>query len=398
MIYIDNNATTKIDEEVLDAMKPYLEEEYGNPGSRFYTLGVNAKNAIEEAREKVAALINAKPKEIIFTSSGSESNNFVIKGISDYLKNYENKGNHLITSKFEHKSVLNSFRYLNGEIYMNKEKVKKVGQTAIKIDRGYEIDFLGGNSKGQVSLEEIDRLVKDTSILGSFIWANNETGNLNNIEGIAALFNKKNIFIHSDATQIVGKLDVDLEKIGLDAISFSAHKIYGPKGIGAVYLRANKYTTRDITALIHGGDDQEFGYRSGTPCVHNIVGFGKAAEISKKNMQENIRKIQKLEEEFIKILYNNFDDCRLVIDKNNKIPGVISFVLPNVNNQLYLKRLSSAVAFSSGSACTLSGETNMLDYLGLSEYKSNFFRVAFGKNNTMDEIANLEKLFIQEFS
>lgn len=394
MIYIDNNATTKIDQEVLEAMRPYLEEEYGNPGSRFYTLADNARKAVENARESVASLINVRPKEIIFTSSGSESNNFIIKGISDYLKNYEKRGNHLITTKFEHKSVINSCRFLNGEIYMNKEKIKKIGEEPVVIDRGYEVDFLGGNDRGQTSAEEIRRSIKNTTILGSFIWANNETGNLNDIEEIARIFNERNIFIHSDATQIVGKLDIDLEKIRLDSISFSAHKIYGPKGIGAAYLRANKYTTKDITSLIHGGEDQEFGYRAGTPAVHNIVGFGKAAEIAKRDIEENIKKLKELEKRFIKIIYNKFDNVKFLIDENQKIPGVLSFVLPDINNQIYLKKLSKDVAFSSGSACTISGNSNLLQNMGLGEYKSNFFRVAFGKNNTINEIEKLKDIFI----
>lgn len=394
MIYIDNNATTKIDREVLEAMRPYLEEEYGNPGSRFYTLAENANKAVEKARESVATLINVKPKEIIFTSSGSESNNFIIKGVSDYLKNYEKKGNHLITTKFEHKSVINSYRFLNGEIYMNKEKIKKMGQAPILIDRGYEVEFLGGNNRGQTSIEEIKSHIKENTILGSFIWANNETGNLNNIEEITKLFNEKGIFLHSDATQIVGKLEVDLAKIKLDAISFSAHKIYGPKGIGAAYLRANKYTTKDITSLIHGGDDQELGYRAGTPAVHNIVGFGKAAEIAKRDMNKNIKKLEGLESEFIKILNNRYENAKLLIDEEHKVPGVISFVLPGINNQIYLKRLSKDVAFSSGSACTISSDSSLLDDMGLGEYKSNFFRVAFGKNNTMEEIEKLKSVFM----
>lgn len=394
MIYIDNNATTRIDQEVLEAMRPFLEEEYGNPGSRFYTLAKNANEAVEKARESVANLINAKPKEIIFTSSGSESNNFIIKGISDYLKNYENKGNHLITTKFEHKSVINSFRFLNGEIYMNKEKSKRIGEGPKVIDRGYEVDLLGGNDKGQTSLEEIKNYIKDTTILGSFIWANNETGNLNNIEEITNLFNERNIFIHSDATQIVGKLDVDLEKVKLDAISFSAHKIYGPKGIGAAYLRSNKYTTKDITSLIHGGEDQEYGYRAGTAAVHNIVGFGKAAEIAKRDLEKNINKIEELEEKLIRILYSKFDNIQLIIDKKNKVPGVISFILPDKNNQIYLKKLSKDIAFSSGSACTISSDSTLLDDMGLGQYKSNFFRIAIGKNNNMHEIEKLKNIFI----
>ena len=393
MIYIDNNATTKIDEEVLDAMRPYLEEYYGNPGSKFYLLADNSKDAIERAREQVATLIKCKPKEIIFTSSGSESNNFIIKGMSDYLKNYEKKGNHLLTTKFEHKSVLNSFRFLNGEIYMSKEKTKRKGMEPITIDRGYEVDFIGGNSRGQSSLEDISSYIKDETILGSFIWANNETGNLNDINNIVNLFNQRDIFIHSDATQIVGKLNVDLEKTKLDAMSFSAHKIYGPKGVGAAYLRSNKYTTKDITSLIHGGEDQEYGYRAGTSAVHDIVGFGKAAEIAKRDMDENITHIKALEKEFINMLSNKFDNLKLLIDEDQKIPGVVSFILPDVNNQIYLKKLSKDVAFSSGSACTVSTDSSLLDELGLSEHRSNFFRVALGKNNTIDEIKQLNKIF-----
>lgn len=393
MIYIDNNATTRIDKEVLEAMRPYLEEEYGNPGSRFYTLAKNAKNAVEEAREQVATLINAKPKEIIFTSSGSESNNFIIKGVSDYLRNYENKGNHLITTKFEHESVINSCRFLNGEIYMNKEKRKKLGRGPALIDRGYEVDFLEGNDKGQTCLEKINSFIKDTTILGSFIWANNETGNLNDIEEITKIFNEKNIFIHSDATQIVGRQEVDLENIKLDAISFSAHKIYGPKGIGAAYLRSNKYTTRDITALIHGGENQEFGYRAGTPAVHNIVGFGKAAEIAKRDMEKNIKKLRTLEKEMIKVLINKFEDIRFLTDEKQKIPGVLSFIIPSLNNQIYLKKISKDIAFSSGSACTISSDSNLLDNIGLGEYRTNFFRIAFGKYNDMDEIEKLKNIF-----
>lgn len=393
MIYIDNNATTKIDEEVLDAMLPYLREEYGNPGSRFYSLAENSKKAIEEAREKIAALINAKPKEIIFTSSGSESNNFIIKGMSDYLRFYENKGNHMITSKFEHKSVINSFRFLNGEIYLNKEKRKSIKSTPVIIDRGYKVDYLDGNLFGQVSLRDIEKTIIQDTILGSFIWANNETGNLNDINGIAKLFIKKGIFLHADATQIFGKLEIDVDETKVDGISFSAHKIYGPKGVGAAYLRSDRYNTKNITALIHGGDEQEFGYRGGTPPVHNIVGFGKAAEIAKRDMKRNENHMKNLEGEFTKILSSNFSDVKFLTDKDNKIPGVVSFILPSKINQVYLKQLSDKVSFSSGSACTISTNSTLLDNLGLAKYKANFFRVAFGKNNTMDEIQSLKEIF-----
>lgn len=394
MIYIDNNATTRIDKEVLEAMKPYLDEEYGNPGSRFYTLANNAEKAVEKAREQVADLVNAKAKEIIFTGSGSESNNFIIKGMSDYLRNYEEKGNHIVTSVVEHKSVINSFRFLDGQIYMNREVKKKLGVKPKQIDRGYNVDYLKVNSFGQVSIEDLKEIISRKTILGSFIWANNETGNLNDMEKIVELFRQKNVFLHSDATQIVGKLDVDMQKVLLDAMAFSAHKIYGPKGVGAAYLRANRYTTKDITALIHGGQDQELGYRAGTPAVHNIVGFGKAAELAKARMDQSIKKLRGLEVEFIGILKQNFKDIEFLMDKNHKIPGVVSFILPDINNQIYLKKLSNDVAFSSGSACTISTESNLLDHIGKKEYKANFFRVAFGNNNNYKDLEKLKEIFV----
>jgi cysteine desulfurase len=325
VIYLDNSATTPIDPEVLDAMMPYLKEEYGNPSSRHYTLAKNAEKAVEEAREKLAMLIKAKPSEIIFTSCASESNNFVIKGVADYKKNYEHCGNHIITSKVEHKSILQTCKFLNGEVYLNKEKNKRKTYVSkkvenIKINRGYEVTFLGVNEYGQVENKTLNEAIKENTILISLIWGNNEIGSLNDIKSLSKLTKSKNILFHSDATQVLGKIDIDVNEVPVDFLSFSAHKIYGPKGIGACYMRGKMKDVPniDITALIHGGM-QEGGYRAGTLAVHNIVGFGKAAEIANRDMKSYVKKLTKLEIETKKMLKTIFHDAQFLGDPESHI-------------------------------------------------------------------------------
>ena len=240
MIYLDNSATTPVDPEVLEAMLPYLKEEFGNPSSRHYTLAVNAEKAVEKAREQVAGLINAKSNEIIFTSGASESNNFIIKGVTDYMKYYEEKGNHIITSTVEHKSVLQTCKFLNGEIF-NNNPTKSVAsrfikkQAVKKIDRGFEVDFLSVNEYGQVNAEEFKNLIKDNTILASFIYGNNEIGSLNDINTLGKIAKEKNILFHTDATQVLGKIDIDVNTLPVDFMSFSAHKLYDPKGRCCIY-------------------------------------------------------------------------------------------------------------------------------------------------------------------
>lgn len=391
MIYIDNSATTKVDAEVIEAMLPYLSQYYGNPGSKYYEVSVSAKKAVEEAREKVARLINAEPEEIIFTSSGAEANNFIIKGVADYLKNYEEKGNHLMTSKVEHKSVLNPFKYLNGELFMNKEISDKLDPDVKIIDRGYDLDILEVNAYGQVEFASIVEKIREETILGSFMWANNETGNLNDIDRIAAEFNSRGIYIHSDATQTVGKLAIDVKKTGLDGMTFSGHKLYGPKGVGAAYLRKDGLGGQRLTSLIHGGADQENGYRAGTPAVHDIVGFGKACEIALRDMKSYKEKILGLEIEFKNIISRHFPDVIFLADEEAKVPGAVSLILPGVNSQLFIRKWADKMAFSSGSACSSSSKTGLLDNIGMPEYRSNFFRITFGKFNSLEELKEIDR-------
>lgn len=398
MIYLDNNATTPIDPEVLDAMLPYLKEEFGNPSSRHYILAKNAENAVEQARVNLASLINSKPEEIIFTSGASESNNFVLKGVADYKKYYENAGNHIITSKVEHKSILQTCKFLNGDVYLNKEKNKPKSYVPrkvknIKVDRGYDVTFLDVNEYGEVESESLNNAIKDNTILVSLIWGNNEIGSLNDIKSLSALVKEKGILFHSDATQVLGKVDIDVAKVPVDFLSFSAHKIYGPKGIGACYIRGKMKDVPNInmTALIHGGL-QEGGYRAGTHAVHNIVGFGKAAEIAKREMKEYIIKIKELEIETRKLIKAKFPNVEFLGDPENHIPGVIPVLLPGVVNEMLIEKLGKDVAISSGSACGIGEPSYVVEAIGKGNFSNNFIRISLNKQITSEEITHILNL------
>lgn len=394
MIYLDNSATTPIDPEVLEAMLPYLKEEYGNPSSRHYTLAVNAEKAVEKAREQVANLINANPKEIIFTSGASESNNMIIKGVSDYLKFYEDKGNHIITSTVEHKSVLQTCKFLNGDVFWNNpdktiasQFLKKKKNTK-KINRGFEVSFLPVNEYGQVTDENFKNSIKENTILASFIWGNNEIGSLNNIDSLSKIAKENNILIHSDATQVLGKVPIDVKKTPVDFLSFSAHKIYGPKGVGAAFIRQESFNNYKMTSLIHGGQ-QEFGYRAGTHAVHNIVGFGKACEIAKRDMDNYIKKILNLEEETKRILKEKYPEIEFLGDSKNKIPGVIGMIIPNVINEMLIKNLANKVAISAGSACGIGEPSYVIQEIGKANCTNHFIRISLNKNSFIDDISKL---------
>ena len=389
MIYLDNSATTPIDPEVLDAMLPYLKEEYGNPSSRHYTLAVNADKAVEKARSQVADLINADPKEIIFTSGASESNNFILKGVADYMKYYENKGNHIITSTVEHKSVLQTCKFLNGDVYNNKEtnvatsKFLKKKPTTKKIDRGFDVSFLPVNSFGKVETDTFQDAINDNTILASFMWGNNEIGTLNDIKTLSNIAKSKNILFHSDGTQVLGKIDIDVKEIPVDFLSFSAHKIYGPKGIGAAFIRQNNSLSPfKLTSLIHGGQ-QEFGYRAGTSPVHNIVGFGKACEIAKRDMKEYISKISKLELEVKNILSKKYPGIEFLGDPENHIPGVIGMLIPGIINEMLIKELADKVAISAGSACGIGEPSYVVKEVTGCSVNNNFIRISLNKFNTL---------------
>ncbi|MGD6943935.1 cysteine desulfurase family protein [Cytobacillus gottheilii] len=344
MIYLDNSATTPIHPEVKNAMLPYLMEEFGNPSSKYYSVAENAKKAVKEARNNVASLLGCHDSEVIFTSGSTESNNMVIKGVADL---YADKGKHIITSKVEHPSILETCKYLE--------------------TKGYKLTYLDVDRYGRISVEELKNAINEDTILVSIIWGNNELGSLNNMEEISSVCEENEVFLHTDATQVIGKLDFNLSNLpGITFLSSSAHKFHGPKGIGATFIRKDQYDIlTKITPLLHGGG-QEQGIRSGTLAVHNIVGFGKAAEIAYTNLYSIIAKLEELENYLIQIINDKFSNqITFNNDSNKKIPGVISVQFNGVNNELLVKQLAPLIAASTGSACSSSKPSHVLEAIGL---------------------------------
>lgn len=396
MIYLDNSATSPIDEEVRDAMLPYLCEEFGNPSSKYYCKATNAKAAVEEAREKVAKLIGAKPEEIIFTAGATESTNFIIKGYLDYRKYYGDGKNHVITSLVEHKATLNTCRYLNGELYSNNDPTISLFGEKKRVDRGFEASFVGATSNGEISVEEIEKAIKENTALVSILYVNNEIGSISDVSRVSEICKSHNIALHSDLTQALGKLEIDVKKLGIDYASCSAHKIYGPKGIGAAYMKSDAYGIAPITAFMHGGE-QEFGYRAGTHAVHNIVGFGKAAEIALRDMKKNETHIQKLDELLLHGIAN-IDGIHTTVDESKRIPGIVSLVVEkeDFHNERFIKKISEEVALSTGSACSAGEPSYVIQALGLGDKVTKVLRVSINKFTTESDINEFIKLLRAE--
>lgn len=365
MIYLDNSATTRIDPKVKKAMLPYLNEQYGNPAvAKYYTLAEHSQQAVNQARTNLAKLINCDTDELIFTSGATESNNFILKGIANY---YSDKGNHIITSKMEHKSVLKTCQFLEKQ--------------------GYKITYLDINKKGKINPEKIKDSITENTILISIMWGNNEIGTMNNISEIANIAKDKDILFHTDATQVLGKVNIDAKKVPFDFLSCSAHKIYGPKGVGAAYIKKDDLGfKKEITPLLHGGK-QENGLRGGTLSVHNIVGFGKAAEIAYNKKNEYMKKIKNLEKDLKNKLKNNFSNIKFNGDQKQKIPGIINITIPGINNEFFISDIRDKIAISTGSACSINEPSHTLKSLGLkkSEIISSI-RISLGKFNTKKDI------------
>lgn len=363
MLYLDNSATTQLYPEVKEVMQPYLFEEFGNPSSKYYSLAENAKVAVEEARRSVANLLGCHPKEIIFTSGSTESNNMVIKGVADY---YSKNGNHIITTKTEHASVLEVCKYLE--------------------NKGFKITYLDVDKYGRIDINQLKNSISKSTILVTIIWGNNELGSLNDMGQIQKICSDNNIYLHTDATQVIGKVKVNLEDYpGITFLSLSAHKFHGPKGIGACFIRKDKYgILTKLTPLLHGGG-QEQEIRSGTLAVHNIVGFGKAAEITHNNINENVKKLKELETYLIDLLKGKFSDhIKFNNDFNNKIPGVLSVQFKGLNNEILVKKLAPIMAVSTGSACSSSKPSHVLSAIGLTinEIRST---LRFSLSHTIDK-------------
>lgn len=396
MIYFDNSATSPVDEEVLDAMLPYLRDEYGNPSSKYYCKAVNARNAVEDARVNVAKLIGANPEEIIFTAGATESTNFIIKGYMDYRRYYGDGKNHIITSVAEHKATLNTCKYLNGDLYSNNDPTVTLFGGKKTVDRGYEASFVGVTETGEILVTSIDEAIKNNTAMVSVIYVNNEVGTISNISEIAKLCAKKGIAIHSDLTQAIGKMAIDVHDLGIDFASCSAHKIYGPKGVGAAFVKSDAYGIPPITAFMHGGE-QENGFRAGTLAVHNIVGFGKAAEIALRDFEVNEKRILKLDQMLISEL-NAIQEISLTNPSEQRLPGIVSIVVDkrDFNNERFIKHISDKLALSTGSACSAGEPSYVITALGLEDKVSKVLRISINKYTTEEDIIQLIKILKSE--
>ena len=358
MIYLDYNATTPIDKEVADAMLPFIYGNFGNPSST-HELGVSAKKAVEQAREQIAALINCSPNEIVFTSGGSESNNAVIKGVA---YTYKNKGNHIITSTIEHPAVLNPCNYLKG------------------LD--YHISYVPVDEYGIVKIDELEKLIDSQTILISIMHSNNETGTLQPIKEISEICHKLGILFHTDASQSVGKVPIDVQTLGVDFLTIAGHKLYAPKGIGALYIRGGI----SIEPLIHGAG-HESGRRAGTENIVFDVALGKACEISAKELKND--HIKKLTEYFYTGLKEIFGSrIKLNGHPEQRLPNTLNISFLGYNGYEILNGLED-VAASTGSACH-SGLTTIspvLKAMGVSEnIGRGAVRFSLGRFTTKNEI------------
>jgi cysteine desulfurase len=327
-IYLDYNATTPIDPRVLEEMMPYFRDGFGNPSS-IHSFGMRGKSALDRAREQVAALINASPREIVFTSGGSESNNFAIKGAA---YGSEERGNHLITTSVEHESVLEAFRSL--------EKT------------GFRVTYLGVDASGTIDLDELRDSISDETILVSCIFANNETGTVMPIAEIARIVKEKGAVFHTDAVQAAGKIEIDMDEIPADLLTVSAHKFYGPKGAGALYVRDGVNKRIPLRPLIHGGG-QERGSRSGTENVPAIAGMGMASEIAHREMREDESRIRPLRDSLWESLSASIAGIRLNGDMDGLLWNTLNVFIDGVSGDSLSMALDlEGLAVSTGSACS----------------------------------------------
>ena len=360
-IYMDNAATTPMKQEVLDAMMPYFKEKFGNASS-IYRIGREARKTLEESREKVASALGAMSKEIYFTSGGSEADNWAIKGVAYANKE---KGNHIITTKIEHHAVLHTCEHLEKD--------------------GFEVTYLDVDEYGLVDLDELKKAIRKETILITIMFANNEIGTIQPIKEIGQIAKENNIYFHTDAVQAIGNIAIDVKNMNIDLLSISGHKIYGPKGIGALYIKAGV----KIHPIIYGGS-QERRRRAGTENIPSIVGLAKAIEIANEGLEEHTNKLLKLREKLIKDISDKIDYIKLNGHPEKRLAGNVNFSFEFIEGEALLLSLDMVgIAGSSGSACT-SGSldpSHVLMALGLPhEIAHGSLRLSLGDFNTEEEI------------
>ena len=360
-IYLDYAATTPVDKRVAEKMIPYLTETFGNPASSSHAFGWAAEEAVEKARADIAALINADPKEIVFTSGATESDNLAIKGAANF---YKTKGKHLITVKTEHKAVLDTMRELERQ--------------------GFEVTYLGVQENGLIDLEELKAAIRDDTILISVMWVNNEIGVVQDIPAIGEICRERKIIFHVDAAQACGKVPVDVEAAKIDLLSMSGHKVYGPKGIGALYVR-RKPRVR-LEAQMHGGG-HERGFRSGTLPTHQIVGMGEAFRIAKEELEQDMAHYRKLRDIFLKGI-EGIEEVYINGDLEHRAPNNLNVSFNFVEGESLIMAVKE-LAVSSGSACTSASlePSYVLRALGRNdELAHSSLRITFGRMTTEEEV------------
>jgi cysteine desulfurase len=360
---LDNHATTPVDPRVLDTMLPYFREVFGNSASRNHEFGWKAEEAVENARAQVAKLINASPKEIIFTSGATESDGLAIRGIAEM---YREKGNHIITQVTEHKAVLDTCKRLEKE--------------------GYEVTYLPVQKDGRIRLDDLRRAITPKTILISIMYANNEIAVVQPINEIGKIAKEKGIFFHTDAVQAVGKIPVDVQKDGIDLLSISAHKIYGPKGVGALYVRRRNPRVQLVAQIDGGGHER--GMRSGTLNVPGIVGLGKACELCMNEMAEEAVRLKALRDRLTKAIMSQLDETFINGSMEHRLPHSVNISFAYVEGESMLMGIND-IAVSSGSACTSATlePSYVLKALGVGEDLAHTsIRFGIGRFNTEEEV------------
>lgn len=363
LIYLDNNATTPCDPRVVDAMLPWFYENPGNAASRSHPFGWKAEEAVDYAREQVAQLINADPKEVIFTSGATESDNLAIKGVFEM---YSRKGNHIITVKTEHKAVLDTCNHI--------EKL------------GGEVTYLDVNREGLIDLQALEQAIKPTTVLVAVMWANNETGVIQPMKEIGDICAKHGVLLFSDATQAVGKIPVDPRETGVHLMAFTSHKMYGPKGVGALYV-SRKNPRVKVTAQMDGGG-HERGMRSGTLNVPGIVGFGKAAELARKEMAQDAERLSRLRDKLENGL-TQLEETYVNGSRQHRMPHVTNISFKHVEGEGLMMTFNQHIAVSSGSACTSASlePSYVLVALGLGDdLAHSSIRFSLGRFTTEEDI------------
>ena len=368
--YFDHAATTAVKEEVLKELIPYYCIEYGNASS-LYSIGRKSRKILENSREKVARVLNCKPKEIYFTSCGSESDNLAIKGIA---RKHKNKGKHIITTKIEHPAVLNTCKSLEKD--------------------GFVVTYLGVDKDGFISLEELKNSIREDTILISIMFANNEIGTIEPIKEIGRIAKEKGVIFHTDCVQAVGNVKIDVKELGIDLLSLSSHKFYGPKGVGAIYINENVEFEK-----IQDGGHQEKNKRAGTENIAGIVGLAKAIELADKNLEKYNNKLINLRDFYFDEITKNIPNVKINGSKEKRLPGNANVSFKNINGEQLLLELDSlGICASSGSACT-SGQSepsHVLTAIGLNaEYIQGSLRTTFGEENTKEDVEFLIKSIIE---